>query len=88
MDLFGIIRVRTYATADTVVLEVSDTGRGIPPEIMEKLGTPFFTTKETGTGLGLAVCYRVAHRHGAAIDIDSSPAGTTFSICFKAVEAG
>ena len=87
MDLFGIIRVRTYATADTVVLEVSDTGKGIPPEIIDKLGTPFFTTKETGTGLGLAVCYRVAQRHGATIDVDSSPAGTTFSMRFKPVKA-
>ena len=87
MPLFGVVRIRTHATDDAVVLEVSDTGKGIPPEIMDKMGTPFFTTKETGTGLGLAVCYRVAHRHGAIIDIDSSPAGTTFSIRFKPVMA-
>ena len=87
MDLFGVVRIRTYATDDTVVLEISDTGKGIPPEIRDKLGTPFFTTKESGTGLGLAVCYRVAQRHGATIDIDTSPAGTTFSIRFKAVKA-
>ena len=87
MDLFGIARIRTYAVDDVVVLEVSDTGKGIPPEIRDKLGTPFFTTKETGTGLGLAVCYRVAQRHGATIDIDSSPAGTTFSIHFKSAKA-
>ena len=87
MDLFGIARIRTYCTDDAVVLEVSDTGKGIPPEIRDKLGTPFFTTKENGTGLGLAVCYRVAQRHGATIGIDSSPAGTTFSIRFKPVKA-
>ena len=86
MDLFGMARIRTYAAGDAVTLEVSDTGKGIPPEVMDKLGTPFFTTKETGTGLGLAVCYRVAQRHGATIDIDSSPAGTTFSIRFKPVQ--
>ena len=87
MELFGIARIRTYCADDAVVLEVSDTGRGIPPEIRDKLGTPFFTTKENGTGLGLAVCYRVAQRHGATIDVDSSPAGTTFSIRFQAVKA-
>ena len=87
MDLFGVARIRTYCADDAVVLEVSDNGRGIPPEIREKLGTPFFTTKENGTGLGLAVCYRVAQRHGATIDIDSSPGGTTFSIRFKPVKA-
>ena len=87
MDLFGVARIRTFATDDDVVLEVSDTGKGIPPEIMEKLGTPFFTTKENGTGLGLAVCYRVAQHHDAIIHIDSSPAGTTFSIHFKTVKA-
>ena len=86
MDLFGIARIRTYCTDDAVVLEVSDTGKGIPPEIRDKLGTPFFTTKENGTGLGLAVCYRVAQRHGATINIDSSPAGTKFSIRFQAVK--
>ena len=87
MELFGVATVRTYCVDDAVVLEVSDNGRGIPPEIRNKLGTPFFTTKENGTGLGLAVCYRVAHRHGATIDVDSSPAGTTFSIRFQAVKA-
>ena len=87
MELFGMVRIKTYATQDAVVLEISDTGKGIPLENMDKLGTPFFTTKETGTGLGLAVCYRVAHRHGATIDVDTSPAGTTFSIRFKPVEA-
>lgn len=87
MELFGVATVRTYCADDAVVLEVSDNGRGIPPEIREKLGTPFFTTKENGTGLGLAVCYRVAQRHGATIDVDSSPAGTTFSIRFQAVKA-
>ena len=89
MDLLGVARIGTYYdyTDDAVVLEVSDTGKGIPPEIRDKLGTPFVTTKENGTGLGLAVCYRVAQRHGATIGIGSSPAGTTFSIRFQAVKS-
>ena len=88
MEIFGVARIGTYYdnADDAVVLEVSDTGKGILPEIRDKLGTPFFTTKENGTGLGLAVCYRVAQRHGATINIDSSPAGTKFSIRFQAVK--
>ena len=86
MALFGTARIRTYGAEDAVILEVSDTGKGIPPEIIDKLGTPFFTTKETGTGLGLPVCYRIAQRPGAAIGIDTSPAGTTFSIRFKPIK--
>jgi len=43
----------------------------------------FFTTKESGTGLGLAICYRIAARHNAAIEVSTSPQGTTFSIKFN-----
>ena len=53
------------------------------PEVLEKIGTPFFTTKEKGTGLGLAICYSVAERHQAEIDIETGNDGTTFSIRFK-----
>jgi len=44
-------------------MTVRDQGPGMPPEIKDKLGTPFLTTKETGAGLGLAVCDRIAQRH-------------------------
>jgi two-component system, sporulation sensor kinase E len=47
------------------------------------MGTPFFTTKDNGTGLGLAVCYSIAERHKARIDIDTGPEGTTFFVRFK-----
>lgn len=48
-----------------VVMAVRDEGTGIKPSDFEKIGTPFFTTKEQGTGLGLAVCYSIATRHNA-----------------------
>jgi signal transduction histidine kinase len=51
--------------------------------VVDKVGTPFFTTKEYGVGLGLAVCYSIAARHNAVISFDSSPTGTTFSVNFK-----
>jgi signal transduction histidine kinase len=63
---------------------VQDDGQGIAPEVLEKIGTPFFTTKNNGTGLGLAVCYSIVQRHNAKIDIETASTGTTFYIRFKA----
>nr|WP_242847076.1 ATP-binding protein [Desulfosporosinus acididurans] len=50
---------------------------------MDRLGTPFLTTKEQGTGLGLAVCYGIAARHDASIDVVTNSQGTTFLVKFK-----
>jgi two-component system, sporulation sensor kinase E len=83
MPAGGTLRVKTFSDHDCVVLEISDQGGGIKEEDLEKLGTPFFTTKEQGTGLGLAVCYSIAARHGAVIDVHTSEKGTTFSVRFR-----
>ena len=77
------LTIRTYKTGGEVILAVQDQGPGIPPDVLEKLGTPFFTTKEQGTGLGLAVCYGIAARHKANISINTSSSGTTFNVRFK-----
>lgn len=77
------LTVKTYAKDEEVVLEVTDEGPGIQEELLEKIWTPFFTTKEKGTGLGLAVCYSVANRHHARIDVESSNQGTSFYVRFK-----
>jgi signal transduction histidine kinase len=82
MEYSGVVTIRTYVDNDQVILSVKDIGVGIPAEVMDKIGTPFMTTKEQGTGLGLAVCYRVAHRHGAKIDVSTGSTGTTFTINF------
>lgn len=79
----GKIVIKTDENADDVVLSISDQGKGIEPETLKKIGTPFFTTKENGTGLGLAVCYSIAARHNAVIDVQTGPAGTTFHVRFK-----
>lgn len=79
----GMLTIRTYAEKQSVILEVSDQGSGVDQEIIDKIGTPFFTTKEMGTGLGLAICYSVANRHHADIDLKSSDKGTSFFIRFN-----
>ncbi|HHV65576.1 MAG TPA: hypothetical protein GXX46_11000 [Peptococcaceae bacterium] len=77
------LTIRTYLEGDEVVLAVQDQGKGIEPHILEKLGTPFLTTKENGTGLGLPVCYNIAAHHKATIDVETGPEGTTFYVRFK-----
>jgi PAS domain S-box-containing protein len=79
----GLLTVKTSREDDGVVLAVKDKGRGITPENLEKIGTPFFTTKDSGTGLGLAVCYSIAARHKARIGIETGTEGTTFFVRFK-----
>jgi signal transduction histidine kinase len=82
----GTITITTQTDEARVLLSIKDVGIGIPPEIRDKLGTPFFTTKETGTGLGLAVCYRVVHRHQATLTVESEPGkGTVFTVGFKPI---
>jgi signal transduction histidine kinase len=64
-----------------VMLEVSDTGTGIPPEVRKRIFDPFFTTKEEGTGLGLAIASRIIEKHGGSIECRSEVnRGTTFVI--------
>jgi len=81
----GLLTIRTFYEEEKVVLSFRDQGPGMPPEVLEKIGTPFFTTKESGTGLGLAVCYSIAYRHNAKIDIESGPDGTTIFVRFPAL---
>lgn len=77
------IKIRAFEEAGEVVLAVEDEGSGFQPEILDKVGTPFLTTKDNGTGLGLAICYSIAARHQATIDITSSEAGTSVFVRFK-----
>jgi len=66
---------------DAVVLEVSDTGNGIPSEVEKRLFDPFFSTKETGTGLGLPIAARIVEKHGGILQYQTRPGhGTTFGV--------
>jgi len=85
MDSNGSVTMKTYTRDGKVILSVQDQGKGIEAKNLEKLGTPFFSTKEAGTGLGLYVCYEIAQRHEAHIEVDTGPNGTTFSIIFDPV---
>lgn len=78
----GILTIRTFQDNNGVNLVIQDKGHGITSEIMGKIGTPFFTTKDKGTGLGLAVCYSIAERHNARINIKTSADGTIFDVIF------
>lgn len=77
----GIVTISTKNTASKILLSITDSGVGIPAKIKEKIGTPFFTTKEYGTGLSLAICYSIIQRHSGRITVESEPGnGTTFTI--------
>ena len=79
----GTLTFRAFSQSNRVVVEVEDTGSGIPPEDVSKIFEPFFTTKEVGkgTGLGLAVCYGIITEHGGRLSVRSNVGkGTTFSI--------
>jgi PAS domain S-box-containing protein len=83
MPAGGNLVIRTFLEDSKVVLSISDQGAGIPVNILDKLGTPFITTKDTGTGLGLPICYQIAHRHNANIKINTCNEGTTFLVYFS-----
>jgi two-component system, NtrC family, sensor kinase len=79
----GTLTFRAMAKNDRIVIEVEDTGTGIPQDDMPKIFEPFFTTKEVGrgTGLGLSVCYGIVSEHGGRLSVRSNIGkGTTFSI--------
>ncbi len=69
------------SSSDVAIIEVADTGKGMPPEVVRRLFDPFFTTKEDGTGLGLPIAARIVELHGGVIEYDTQPqCGTTFRI--------
>lgn len=80
MDVPGEIILELSMGDGCILISVSDCGIGIPDELMDKIGKPFFTTKENGNGLGLMICYKIVEEHGGRISVDSSSNGTTFTL--------
>ena len=79
----GTLSLGSWRENGSVVVRVCDTGGGIPPDVVERMFTPFFTTKcpGKGMGLGLAVCREIVGRLGGRIDVSSEPGnGTTFTV--------
>lgn len=83
MEDKGELTIETEMTSAEVIMHIRDTGPGIPPDKMDKLFEPFYTTKTKGTGLGLSLCLSIVERHNGRITVDSSEGnGTTFSVIF------
>ncbi|MFZ5595463.1 MAG: ATP-binding protein [Bacillota bacterium] len=79
----GRVTITLEHTGDMVCLSVKDSGPGITPDHMDKIFTPFYTTKERGTGLGLPVVQAIVHNHGGEIRAENSPdGGAVFTINF------
>lgn len=79
----GTITVRTWQEGEVVCISITDSGKGIAPEHLNRIFEPFFTTKDVGkgTGLGLSICYDIIHKHGGEILVESTVGtGSTFTV--------
>lgn len=81
----GKLSLKVESTGDTAVVEIADNGPGIPPEVRDKVFQLYFTTKERGSGIGLAMTYRAVQLHNGTVDFTSELGrGTTFRLQFPA----
>jgi two-component system, NtrC family, sensor histidine kinase PilS len=79
------VRVEARQTARIVRISVRDDGPGIPKDFVARIFDPFMTTKEKGTGLGLATCHAIVAEHNGRIDVDTSAAGTAMTVTLPLV---
>jgi signal transduction histidine kinase len=87
MPPYGTLSVGTgQSNGRSLCVTISDTGAGIPPEIIDRMFEPFFTTKPNGTGLGLPITRRIIYEHGGSMSVESQPhKGATFTILLPIV---
>ncbi|HZE20484.1 MAG TPA: ATP-binding protein, partial [Desulfobaccales bacterium] len=84
----GKITITSRVRGDNAEIKITDTGEGMTPDVAANIFQPYFTTKEKGTGLGLANCQSIIQEHGGSILVDSHPGrGTTFTILLPLEEA-
>ncbi len=76
----GTLKIRMYRRSSSVVIEIADTGKGIPEEIREKIFLPFYTTRDKGTGLGLSLVQKNITLMAGSITASSSPEGAVFTV--------
>jgi two-component system, NtrC family, sensor kinase len=87
MQRGGVLTLRSWMEQNRVVVQVSDTGAGIPADILSRIFEPFFTTREDGNGLGLFISHEIITNHNGSIDVTSQPGeGTTFIVQLPAAE--
>jgi len=84
MNESGSITISAREDQNNVIIEFEDTGPGIADENLPKVFEPLFTTKETGTGLGLASCKNIVERHRGTIVVKNNP--TTFTITLPKIK--
>ncbi|MCI3923037.1 PAS domain S-box protein [Paenibacillus sp. TRM 82003] len=83
----GVVRVTAWSGTEGIRVRIQDEGEGIPEEIIQRIGEPFFTTKNEGTGLGLMICHRILEAHQGSMRIASERgAGTTVEIALPFLE--
>jgi two-component system, NtrC family, sensor kinase len=81
----GTVTLRTHTAGDRIVIDVEDDGVGIPPDVLPRLFDPFFSTKEGGSGLGLALTQQIVKDHGGDLAVQSTVGkGTTFTVSVPA----
>lgn len=84
----GEVHIDMIQEGDNALISIADTGSGIPERSLTAIFNPFFTTKEEGTGLGLALCQKIAQDHNGSISVSSEMGeGSTFTLCLP-VESG
>jgi signal transduction histidine kinase len=84
----GVVHVATFTEQNYAILEVRDEGAGIPAEALDRIWTPFFTTRLKGTGLGLAIVKRIVDAHSATIEVSTTAGvGTTVRVALASVDA-
>lgn len=83
----GNLMIRIVDQEQSWVIEMEDTGIGIPPSKLEWIFTPFYTTKKEGTGLGLAIAYEIISQHNGKISASSDEDGTTITVQFPKISA-
>ncbi|MEC9491372.1 sensor histidine kinase [Flexistipes sp.] len=76
----GILKIKAYEDGSAGIVEISDTGGGIPDEIMKRVYEPFYTTKDKGTGLGLPLCKRIIFSHGGDLKLLNRDGGVHVTI--------
>jgi signal transduction histidine kinase len=77
----GNLGIAVAATNDELTISVSDTGTGIPEDMLTKIFEPYFTTKKSGTGLGLTITFKIIKEHSGEISLESKEGkGSTFTI--------